>query len=101
MLVQCPNCKTTYKVSDEVLKGATPAFRCSRCRHTFELEPEEPAVPPHISDPPPGPSDAPAKEEELRFSFAAKEVAPSPVDERATETEPTEMDPPGKNLASE
>ena len=37
MLIQCPNCQTTYKVSDEVLKG-TPAFRCSRCKHTFELE---------------------------------------------------------------
>ena len=38
MLIQCPNCQTTYKVSDEVLKGTTPAFRCSRCKHTFELE---------------------------------------------------------------
>lgn len=37
MLVQCPNCKTTYKVSDEVVKGSSPAFRCSRCKHTFEL----------------------------------------------------------------
>ncbi len=37
MLVQCPKCKTTYKVSDEVIKGASPAFRCSRCKHTFEL----------------------------------------------------------------
>ncbi len=38
MLVQCPKCKTTYKVSDEVVKGTSPAFRCSRCKHTFELE---------------------------------------------------------------
>jgi predicted Zn finger-like uncharacterized protein len=38
MLIQCPNCQTTYKVSDGVLKGTTPAFRCSRCKHTFELE---------------------------------------------------------------
>ena len=37
MLVQCPKCKTTYKVSDELVKGATPSFRCSRCKHTFEL----------------------------------------------------------------
>ena len=52
MLVQCPNCKITYKVSDEVVKGASPAFRCSRCKHTFELQAtdtsppatEEPAV---------------------------------------------------------
>jgi predicted Zn finger-like uncharacterized protein len=38
MLVQCPSCRTTYKVSDDVVKGAAPAFRCSRCKHTFELE---------------------------------------------------------------
>jgi predicted Zn finger-like uncharacterized protein len=52
MLVQCPNCKITYKVADEVVKGASPAFRCSRCKHTFELQAadtsppatEEPAV---------------------------------------------------------
>ena len=38
MLVQCPKCKTTYKVSDEVVRGAAPAFRCSRCKYTFELQ---------------------------------------------------------------
>ena len=38
MLVRCPNCKTTYKVSDEVITGASPSFRCSRCKHTFEQE---------------------------------------------------------------
>ncbi len=38
MLVRCPKCRTTYKVSDELLKGSAPAFRCSRCKHTFELE---------------------------------------------------------------
>ena len=44
MLVQCPKCKTKYKVSDEVVKGAAPAFRCSRCKHTFELELEMPGI---------------------------------------------------------
>jgi predicted Zn finger-like uncharacterized protein len=39
MLVKCPSCATTYKVSDEILTGTTPAFRCSRCKHTFEGEP--------------------------------------------------------------
>ncbi len=38
MLVQCPNCRTTYKVSDDMLTGSAPNFRCSRCKHTFELE---------------------------------------------------------------
>jgi predicted Zn finger-like uncharacterized protein len=39
MLVKCPSCATTYKVADEILTGSTPAFRCSRCKHTFEDEP--------------------------------------------------------------
>ena len=38
MLVRCPSCATTYKVADEILTGTTPAFRCSRCKHTFEGE---------------------------------------------------------------
>jgi predicted Zn finger-like uncharacterized protein len=38
MLVQCPSCRTTYKVADELLKGSTPSFRCTRCKHTFEPE---------------------------------------------------------------
>jgi len=42
MLVQCPSCRTNYKVADEVVQGAAPAFRCSRCKHTFELEGAEP-----------------------------------------------------------
>ena len=37
MLVRCPKCQTTYKVADDLLKGSSPAFRCSRCKHTFEL----------------------------------------------------------------
>ena len=41
MLVKCPSCRTTYKVSDDLLSGAAPAFRCSRCKHTFEFEPDE------------------------------------------------------------
>jgi predicted Zn finger-like uncharacterized protein len=49
MLVQCPKCHTTYKVADELLKGSTPSFRCTRCKHTFEPElssaPETEAAP--------------------------------------------------------
>jgi len=101
MLVQCPKCKTTYKVSDEVVKGTSPAFRCSRCKHTFEME-TTPALEPLDAKPPaesgesirrderelsftfPAPSDAeeslsrdhekalPAEEEEFSAPFAAK-----------------------------
>ena len=41
MIVRCPSCKTTYKVADDLVKDTTPAFRCSRCKHTFELESAE------------------------------------------------------------
>jgi predicted Zn finger-like uncharacterized protein len=73
MLVQCPNCKTTYKVSDDVLKGAAPAFRCSRCRHTFELEAENPqdstseSAVNGVKETP-----APAQEPELSLAFPSK-----------------------------
>ena len=76
MLVQCPSCHTTYRVANEVVKGAAPAFRCSRCKHTFELEAAEtaPATPEK-----PVPSDvavAPeSQDRELTFSFSLPPAA--------------------------
>lgn len=82
MLVQCPNCKTTYKVADEVLKGAAPAFRCSRCKHTFELEATDPSEPPSERVEDEAKKDqAPAADPELSFSFAPKaEEKPAAAD---------------------
>ena len=73
MLVQCPQCKTTYKVADEVIKGASPAFRCSRCKHTFELETAASA--PRVSGNTPTDNlDATSRgEQELSFTFGAPE----------------------------
>lgn len=48
MLVRCPKCQTMYKVSDDVLNHSAPAFRCSRCKHTFERE--APRLPDASSD---------------------------------------------------
>src|SRR5207247_10624376 len=73
MLVKCPQCKTTYKVSDELLKGIAPAFRCSRCKHTFGVEAQEPAEEP--TEEASSPEDAapgPAEDQELSFTFAHK-----------------------------
>ena len=67
MLVQCPNCRTTFRVADEVVKGAAPAFRCSRCKHNFELE---------------GAETAPATPEKPVLGEAA--VAPEPQDRELT-----------------
>lgn len=91
MLVQCPNCKTTYKVADEVLKGAAPAFRCSRCRHTFEFETEVPPVPPverHDDTDPK--AAAAAQSQELSFSFPAKEMTEEAGKSAARPIEATE-----------
>jgi len=85
MLVQCPSCHTTYKVADEVVKGAAPAFRCSRCKHTFELEGAEAS---------PTPARKPAADEshtasepqerELSFSFSRPAATVADPDQTAT-----------------
>jgi predicted Zn finger-like uncharacterized protein len=37
MLVQCPNCHTTYRVSENLVSKPKPTFRCSRCKNVFVL----------------------------------------------------------------
>ena len=73
MLVRCSKCRTTYKVSDDLLKGGTPAFRCSRCKHTFELELEST---PDLSTDPALPFEpavmSPTQDEELNLPFESK-----------------------------
>jgi predicted Zn finger-like uncharacterized protein len=72
MIVRCPNCKTTYRVADEIVQGATPAFRCSRCKHVFDLDlvntPEK-----RVEENRPGEKTVPEpeKDRELSFNFVA------------------------------
>ena len=83
MLVQCPKCKTKYKVSDEVVKDATPAFRCSRCKHTFELEtPEVPEPVVRETKSPNVPPAATKEESELSFTFPLQGKEPLQGDEQ-------------------
>ena len=66
------------------MKGSTPAFRCSRCRHTFELEAEEQQPLPTVQgDEDSAPTAAPAQDQELSFSFPAKQPAHPDVDDRS------------------
>jgi len=37
MLVKCPGCYTTYRVSDNLIVSSKPTFRCSRCKLIFAL----------------------------------------------------------------
>lgn len=71
MLVKCPSCTTTYRISDDLLKGTKPAFRCSRCKHIFDLEP--PSAPSAIPPPAELASDVNGTENELAFTFAPGE----------------------------
>jgi len=80
MIVQCPKCKTTFKVSDDLLKDSVPVFRCSRCKHTFDLGLQEEAQEPPVV-PPPESNEA----KELSFTFPPKEQAEAIT----TEVQPT------------
>jgi len=91
MLVQCPSCRTTYKVADEVVKGATPAFRCSRCKHTFELDGAESAPTAAVPAAASAAATPEPQERELSFSFAPAPIAAGEVDGPAPQT----VKPPG------
>ena len=73
MLVRCPKCRTTYKVSDDLLKGSSPAFRCSRCKHTFELEAHSSIEAQTATEPTQAPAATPADDQELRLPFEREE----------------------------
>ena len=38
MVVKCPGCYTTYRVSDNLIGSSKPTFRCSRCKLIFALD---------------------------------------------------------------
>lgn len=74
MLVRCPKCRTTYKISDDLLKGSSPAFRCSRCKHTFELESLDPELLPDAPAPS-EPTATPDVDPEPKLPFDSQRVA--------------------------
>lgn len=67
MLVQCPSCSTTYKVSDNLITTPSPTLRCSRCKHIFVLGTKAETATPAPSPP------QPEEERELSFSFPPSE----------------------------
>ena len=75
MLVQCPKCRTTYKVSDELMKGSAPSFRCSRCKHTFAPELQSaPEVAAGAESAPAEPT-ARSRDQELRLPFDSRKTS--------------------------
>ena len=75
MHVQCPSCKITYNVSDNLINSESATFRCSRCRHTFVLEiRRESKSPRKIMSLSPKNLHPNEEERELSFSFIQPEA---------------------------
>ncbi|MBY0277590.1 zinc-ribbon domain-containing protein, partial [Candidatus Binatia bacterium] len=43
MTVQCPRCRTQYKIPSERINDPRPVFKCTRCSLVFSSEPERAA----------------------------------------------------------
>ena len=71
MLVQCPGCRTTYRVSEEAVAMPKPTFRCSRCKNVFDLDAKTPSKP--ARERTDAPSQTGIESQELSFSFPAAE----------------------------
>jgi predicted Zn finger-like uncharacterized protein len=80
MLVRCPKCRTTYKVSDEVLKGSASAFRCSRCKHTFELDVQSAAQVLQVDEADGAGWEKQANDEDLKLPFETRALEQSTPD---------------------
>ena len=99
MLVRCPKCRTTYKVSDEILKGSAPVLRCSRCKHTFELPAHSPAQVSQAGEPDDELSQETAAHGELKLPFetgSTEHAAPE-----GNKIAPEDVQPPGESAAGD
>lgn len=50
MLIQCPQCETTFKLDEGLLGPEGAKVRCSRCARVFQVEPPEDHGPPAPSE---------------------------------------------------
>lgn len=101
MIVQCPSCHTTYRVSDNLITSANPTFRCSRCKHVFVIaaKPAPPAEEPEAKRPSPQPA---SENQELNFPFPpAEQSQPTPQsrEDSAVHFEPDETRKPPAETA--
>jgi predicted Zn finger-like uncharacterized protein len=93
MLIRCPKCQTTYKVSDEAVQAASPTFRCSRCKNVFDMPPESRAEPPGDRTLPVDTRPGKLQEEpELNFTFPAREQDLNERHEKELSDGPAEPD---------
>ena len=50
MIVECPNCRTTFNVDDDLVPEAGIKSRCSVCEHVFSIKPAGAAPQPDLPD---------------------------------------------------
>src|SRR3954452_10765859 len=79
MLVQCPGCQTTYRVSEEAVATSKPTFRCSRCKNVFDLGTKNASKP--ARERTEAPSATALESRELSFSFSPTEAPAEPRNE--------------------
>lgn len=91
MLVQCPICRTTYRVSENLVAIPKPTFRCSRCKHIFVpgTETEASSARKDRSPPPPAPEREEQDDPELSFSFSQRERVEIKEEEKEEEIPPS------------
>src|SRR5262252_5281562 len=60
LLTRCPDCDTTFRVTDDALKKANGQVRCGRCASVFNAYAERRDAPDERRDAPDEPAEAPA-----------------------------------------
>lgn len=74
MLIQCPSCRTTYRVADHIVTPPNATFRCSRCKHVFVLGETKTPTPPDTEMPEiTKPQRESEENKELSFAFPSAE----------------------------
>ncbi len=95
MLVQCPGCHTTYRVSEDAVATSKPTFRCSRCKNVFVLGGKGQSKPPKRSESERDPR-------ELSFTFEAPAApAGDKIAPEAADPAPSDVSPPPNGPSSQ
>jgi predicted Zn finger-like uncharacterized protein len=87
MIVQCPNCSTTYNFEDDMVKSEGVKARCTVCEHVFVVTPES-DVSQRMAEQKAPPREEPV-EEEAPASEPEEQDAPEP-EEEVEEAEPAD-----------
>ena len=96
MIIRCPNCSTTYKVSGSVFDAPKPTFRCTRCKHVFmvqvrlQLTDEEAPAAVEQETRPAGEAAGPGRPRDADVRAGTSDFGEAPEDEALEDTVPEE-----------